>query len=250
MAASNFSSNNPMLKNSVFTNASRSYYTDTMTRNGTIQKTLVLFVILVIGGAISWTSNLTILQSYAGWFVLLIIGMGLSFATAFMPRVSPFTSPFYALVEGLLIGAISAAYNTFYNGIVTQAVTVTIGIFLVTLFFYSARIIKVTNRFRTGVLIATFGVMLIYLFDILLSAFGMSVPFLNDSGLIGIIINLVIIIIAALNFMLDFDYIDRACAMGAPKFMEWYLGFSIMVTFIWLYLEVLRLLSIIRGSSK
>jgi uncharacterized YccA/Bax inhibitor family protein len=221
-----------------------------MTRNGAIQKTFVLFLILVVGGAISWGSNSTFLGSVAGWTFLAIAGFALGLITSFVPRVSPFTSPVYALVEGMLIGAISAVYNSFYNGIVIQAIMITVAIFLITLIFYAAKIIKVTNRFRNGVIIATLSVCLIYFADFILSAFGLRVPFLNDSGIIGIIINVVIIIIAGLNFMLDFDFIDRAAGMGVPKYMEWYMGFSIMVTFIWLYLEVLRLLSLLQGSSR
>ena len=246
------SSRNPMLQKTTFTKATRDNYAggEVSTRNGAAVKIAVLFAILVFGGAVSWTTSIPFIDSYAGWITLVIVGAALSFITAFNPRVAAVTSPIYALVEGLLLGMISAAYSYVYNGIVIQALMVTLGIFLMTLIFYSAGIIKVTNRFRMGVLIATLSVGLIYLVDIIFSFFGVQIPLLNDSGIIGIGINVIIIIIAGLNFMLDFDFIDRACAMGAPKYMEWYMGFSLMVTFIWLYLEVLRLLSALRGSSS
>ena len=246
----NFNSNNPMLRKSVFTKATSELDGELMTRGGAIGKTVVLFILLLAGAAFAWSSGYSLLASPAGWITLVIAGTALSFATAFIPRISPVTSPIYALVEGLLIGALSAAFAAVYNGIVLEAVLISIGIFVVTLVFYSAGIIRVTNRFRMGVLIATLGIGFTYLASFAFSLFGLRTPLFNDNGLLGIAINLFIVIIAGLNFMLDFDYIDRASQMGAPKYMEWYMGFSLMVTFVWLYMEVIRLLSRIQGSSR
>lgn len=237
-----YNSNNPMLKN-LSEKTDNNTFGAVMTRNGAIGKTVLLFGVLLAGAGIACFSGYTIFNSYAGWIALLIIGTVFSFVTAFVPKVSPFTAPVYALVEGMLLGAISAQYNYFYNGIISQAILVTVGIFAMTLIFYSAGIVKVTNRFRSGILIATTGVLFVYLADIVLTLFGTQVPFLHSNGIVGIAINVLIIIIASLNFMIDFDYFDRACMAGAPKYMEWYMGYSIMVTFVWLYLEVLRLLS-------
>lgn len=246
----NYNSNNPMLRKSVFSKASKTSYSGSaMTRGGTIGKTVVLFALLIAGGAIAWLSNFTFLQHAYGMAALLIAGTALSFITAFVPKASPFTAPVYALIEGMLLGVITAAFGAAYNGIVFQSILITVGIFIMTLIFYSTHIITVTNRLRSIILIATTGIMFVYLADIVMSLFGASVTFLNNNGIVGIAINLLVVLIASLNFLIDFDYFDRACAMGAPKYMEWYMGYSIMVTFVWLYLEVLRLLSKISSRS-
>jgi uncharacterized YccA/Bax inhibitor family protein len=237
------SSNNPMLRKLSDSDALKGNFAGVMTRGGAVGKTVLLFIILLVGAGVSLFSNFAILQMPFGWIALLIVGAALSLVTAFVPKASPITAPFYALVEGMLLGAISAAYGLAYNGIVFQAILVTVGIFIMTLIFYATGIIRVTSRLRTGIIIATVGVMFVYLVDFILSLAGMPVGYLNGGGLIGIAINVVVIIIASLNFLLDFDYFDKAAAAGAPKYMEWYLGYSIMVTFVWLYLEVLRLLS-------
>lgn len=242
-------SNNPMLRKSLIEKAARDGGV-VMTHRGAMLKTLFLFLILSLGVAVSWTANFSLLYSYAGLVGLLVAGTALSLVTAFVPRVSPFTSPIYAMVEGLLLGAITAVFDASTKGIALQALLITTGIFLVTYVFYSARIITVTNRLRMGIFTATLGIGFVYLADFALSFFGLHVPFLTSTGLVGIAVSLLIVIIASLNFLLDFDYVDRCCAMGAPKYMEWYMGYSIMVTFVWLYLEVLRLLAKIQGSSK
>jgi Predicted membrane protein len=241
-------SNNPMLRKLSSSDAVKGDFSGAMTRGGAIGKTAVLFLILLAGVGIAVFSNFTFFRQPFGWIALIVAGVALSLVTAFVPKASPVTAPLYAVIEGMLLGAISAVYGLAYNGIVFQAILVTVGIFLMTLIFYATRIIRVTSRFRTGIFIATLGVMFVYLADFVLSLVGFPVGYLNDGGIIGIAINVVIVIIAALNFMIDFDYFDRASAAGAPKYMEWYLGYSIMVTFVWLYLEVLRLLS--RLSSR
>lgn len=244
-----YDSNNPMLRDSVFDKNRIVLDGEPLTRGGTIAKTVILFAVLLAGAWFGFTRAGTVMGTPAVWIALLIGGTVLSFITAFVPRVSPLTAPLYALAEGALVGSLSAVFAAAYNGIVVEAVLITFAMFLVTLAFYSFGLIRVTNRFRTGVIMATLGVGLVYLMDIGLSFFGMSVPFLSGGGMWGIAINLVIVIIAGLNFMLDFDYIDRARAMGAPKYMEWYMGYSLMVTFVWLYMEVLRLLSRIQSSK-
>jgi uncharacterized YccA/Bax inhibitor family protein len=243
-------STNPMLRDSVFEKSKNSYGTNIMTINGTTNKVFVLFLILITGAWISWFSGSSLFSSTSALIALLITGIVLAIITSFNPKAAPITSPIYALVEGLLLGIISKMYSSFYNGIVAQAIIISIGIFLLTLFFYKTRIIKVTNKLRMGIVIATMGIALTYVADIVFSFFGTHIPFITDSGLIGIAFSLFVVIIASLNFLLDFDYIERVSQLNAPKYMEWYLGFSIIVTFVWLYLEVLRLLSKIAGRSR
>ncbi|MEN6349416.1 MAG: Bax inhibitor-1/YccA family protein [Syntrophomonas sp.] len=215
----------------------------TMTLEGTITRAALLFAILVV--AAGWTWNLY----FTGKSVSVYLNVGLiaGFITAlviiFVRHLAPYLSPIYAACEGLALGSISALYQGLYNGIVSQAVLVTICIMGVMFFLYRTKIIRATRRFWIGVTAATFGVMLFYLIDIVLSFFNISVPYLNSGGVGGIIVSLVIIGIASLNLILDFDVIEKGVQSGQPKYMEWYAAFGLMVTLVWLYLEVLRLLS-------
>ena len=146
-----------------------------------------------------------------------------------------------------MIGAISRIYDYEFDGIVLQAVMLTIGVFAVMLGLYSTRLIKVTEKFRLGVIAATGAILLVYVIDIVLSLFGLDVPYLHDTGPVGIIISLVIVAVAALNLVLDFDFIEQAANSGAPRFMRWYAAFGLLVTLVWLYLEILRLLGRVRS---
>jgi uncharacterized YccA/Bax inhibitor family protein len=159
------------------------------------------------------------------------------------------TAPLYAVLEGLAIGGISAFFEARFPGIVIQAVALTFGTLLCLLLVYKARIIKVTAHFRLGVVAATGGIALIYFITIVLGFFGIRMPYIHDSGIIGIGFSLFVVTIAALNLVLDFDFIEKGAASGAPKFMEWYAAFGLVVTLIWLYLEILRLLAKI-GSRR
>jgi uncharacterized YccA/Bax inhibitor family protein len=162
---------------------------------------------------------------------------------SFVPKSTPVTAPLYALAEGFLLGAISHWANNAYGGIVLQAVALTGVIFFSTLFLYQTRIVKVTEKFKSVVMIATLGIFLYYMLTFVLSLFGVSAPLIYDSGTFGIIFSLVIIFIAALNLLLDFNFVETAAANKAPKVFEWYGAFGLMVTLVWLYLEVLRLLA-------
>ncbi len=210
---------------------------------GTIDRAALLFAILVI--AAGWTWNLY----FAGKSVSAYLGLGLiggfiiALVIIFARHLAPYLSPVYAACEGLALGAISASYQGLYNGIVAQAVLVTMCIMGVMFFLYRTKIIKATRRFWIGVTAATFGVMLFYLIDIVLSFFNIAVPYLNNSGWVGIAISLVIIAIASLNLILDFDIIERGVESGQPQYMEWYAAFGLMITLVWLYLEILRLLT-------
>ncbi len=177
-------------------------------------------------------------------------GLVTALVTIFVPRVSPFTSPVYAACEGLFLGAISAVFETMYPGIVIQAVGLTVGVLAVMLFLYGTRVIRATEKFKMGVVAATGAVCLVYVVDMVLRLFGIAVPFIHDGGPIGIGFSLVVVVIAALNLILDFDFIEQGVKYQAPKYMEWYGGFSLLVTLVWMYLEILRLLAKMRGGRS
>jgi uncharacterized YccA/Bax inhibitor family protein len=176
-----------------------------------------------------------------------IVGLGLAFLTIFKPKFARVTAPLYALAQGLLVGAITHLYEIQSDGIAIQAVGLTAGVFAMMLFLFATRIIKVTDKLRTGIVAATGAVCVVYLISIVASLFGAEVPFLHESSLIGIGISLVIVGVAAANLLLDFDFIERGIQAGAPRYMEWYAAFGLMMTLIWLYLELLRLLSKLRS---
>jgi uncharacterized YccA/Bax inhibitor family protein len=173
----------------------------------------------------------------------------MALVTAFRPQSSAITAPIYAILEGLFLGAISAIVNAAYPGVAFQAVLLTIGTLFTMLFLYRSGRIRATPRFRRGVLMATGAVFFAYLISFLMGLFGMPIGFMHSAGPLGILINLVIIVIAALNLILDFDFIERGSKMAAPKYMEWYGAFGLMVTLIWLYIEFLRLLARFAGRD-
>jgi uncharacterized YccA/Bax inhibitor family protein len=225
--------------------------TDAMTLNGTVWATAALLVLVVGGGVFGWTSVDTTAQtvSMPGWFLPVLFGaLGVAVLTIFKPNLARGTAPVYAILEGACLGAISGLYNAIYDGIVLQAVSLTIGVFAMMLFLYATRIIRVTEKLRMGIIAATGAVLLLYVVNMVLRLFGADLPFLHDSSAIGIGISLVIVGVAAFNLMLDFDFIERAVAAGAPRKMEWFAAFGLLVTIVWLYLEVLRLLGRLQGG--
>jgi uncharacterized YccA/Bax inhibitor family protein len=226
--------------------------TGAMTVQGTVLKTAILLVILLVAAAYTWAQAAT--GSTAVAYGLLVAGAlgGLVTAvvTIFVPRVSPFTAPLYAALEGLVLGAISAVFEARYPGVVIQAVGLSIGVLAVMLFVYGTGLIRATEKFKIGVVAATGAVCLVYLADLVVSFFGTRLPFIHESGLVGIGFSLVVVVIAALNLILDFDFIEQGVRREAPKYMEWYGGFSLLVTLVWMYLEILRLLSKLRGGSR
>jgi uncharacterized YccA/Bax inhibitor family protein len=174
-----------------------------------------------------------------GMFGGLIFGL----VTSFKKEWAPVTAPIYALLEGLMLGGLSAAVDTRYHGLGIEAVSLTLGTLLMLLLAYRSGIIKVTDKFRLGIVAATGGIFLFYMAQMLLGFFGIRFYSINGSGMIGIGFSLIVVAIAALNLVLDFDFIERGVQMGAPKYMEWYGAFGIMVTLVWLYIEMLRLLT-------
>ena len=215
-----------------------------MTLQGTVIKTAILLGTAVIAAAFSWNQ----LVNGADNAKLLMIGGAIggfvaSLVVIFKPTTAPWAAPLYAVCEGLFLGAISAMYESAYNGIVVQAALLTAGTLGALLLAYTTRIIKATENFKLGVTAATGGICLFYAAAWLLRMFGIEMPFLHDHGLIGIGISLFIVLIAALNLVLDFDFIEQGEANKAPKHMEWYAAFGLLVTLVWLYLETLRLLA-------
>ena len=158
--------------------------------------------------------------------------------------------PIYAVLEGLLLGGISSLYNQRFQGLPLQAVALTFGVFIAFLIVYRMGLIRATERFRLGVVAATGGIAVMYLLSFVLGFFGVRMSFLHDSSPLSIGISLVIVAVAALNLVLDFDFIERGVEQGAPKFMEWYGAFGLLVTLVWLYLEILRLLSKLQGRGR
>lgn len=221
---------------------------DQMTLNGAISKTGILFLLLVLTGVFSYTWSMEAGVSQMGPWLLggVLLGFIIALATIFMPKWSPLTSPLYAILQGGVVGAISAIYASFYDGIIFQAILATLCVFLVMLGVYRSGLIKVTEKFRAGIVMATGGIALFYLISIVLMLFGVRVPLVFDGGPIAIGFSLVVIVIASLNFVLDFDFIEKASSGGSPKYLEWYAGFGLMITMVWLYLEMLRLLSYLR----
>jgi len=174
-------------------------------------------------------------------------GLILAIATIMKKQWAPITAPIYAGLEGLFIGGISAFFELNYPGIVMQAIMLTFGTLAALLVVYKSGLISVTQNFRMGVAAATGGIFLIYMASFIMSFFGAGIPLIHSSGMFGIGFSLVVIVIAALNLVLDFDFIERGSQMGVPKYMEWYGAFALIVTLIWLYIEILRLLSKLRG---
>ena len=245
-------SGNPALKQDTFLdlNSGRVLAGDprAMTLNGTVNKTGILLLLTVLTAAFSWHASLDAngIPLPAARLYLLggaIGGFILAMVTIFKQQWAPVTAPLYALVEGLFLGAISAMYEARFDGIVLQAVILTFGTLFALLAAYRTGLIKATENFKLGVVAATGGIALVYLATIVLGLFGINIPYIHDSGLIGIGFSLFVVVVAALNLVLDFDFIESGVDNGAPKYMEWYAAFGLMVTLVWLYLEFLRLLS-------
>jgi uncharacterized YccA/Bax inhibitor family protein len=233
---------NPVLSEKVFQRAGERVDAGTMTINGAIQKTLLLLLIAAVTGLFTWNRYFSGDDITAFVYGGAILGLVVVIVAAFAPRFAPILGPVYAALEGLVVGGISAIYQDAYAGLPAQAVGLTLGVLLIMLTLYATRTIRVTNKLRIGVIAATGAVVLVYLVSIVMSLFGAQVPYIHDSGPVGIIFSLVVVGIAAFNLLLDFDFIERGSQAGAPKFMEWYAALGLLVTLIWLYLEILRLL--------
>jgi uncharacterized YccA/Bax inhibitor family protein len=219
---------------------------DTMTLNGVVWASAALLALVVAAGSFGWASVTTTETAVTppGWLIVALLGgLGIAILTIVKPHLARFTAPVYAIVMGVVVGAISRLYEAAWDGIVLQAVGLTIGVFFVMLFLYATRVIRVTDKLRMGIVAATGAIFLVYMLNLVLRLFGASVPFIHDAGPLGIGISLVIVGVAAFNLLLDFDLIEKGVERAAPKHMEWFCAFGLLVTLIWLYLELLRLLS-------
>ena len=236
-------SSNPVLGKNALSRVYNEAGAGQMTIMGTVNKMIISLLLVVLTSVISWKYAMS-----GGGTGLLYLGLfgGLiaAFVTIFKPSAAPISTPIYALLEGLFLGTISAYFNTMFKGIVFQAVGLTFGVAFALLLAYRSGLLKATENFKRGIIIATGGVFIFYLVSIIGSFFGGGIN-LFSMGLLGIGIQLVIVVIAALNLILDFDTIEKSAAAGAPKAMEWYAAFGIMVTLIWLYLEILKLLALL-----
>ena len=231
---------NPALNKNTFASYSRAGESgNAMTIQGTVNKTAILLFCVMITAYYSWTNPaLTYL-----WTIGLFGGLIFAFITIFKKEWAGITAPLYALCEGLFLGSLSLMFENRFPGIVMNAVLLTFGTLFALLGAYRSGLIKVTENFRLGIVAATGGIFFLYLASWILRFFGVSMSFLHDSSPLSIGISFVIVIIAALNLVLDFDFIEQGAEYGAPKFMEWYAAFGLMVTLIWLYIEILHLLS-------
>jgi len=245
--ANPFGSSNPVLKTKTY--AEQLATGETMTVQGTVNKTGILLLCVVATAAWTWgLAHSEQPEAAYPWMIGGAIG-GLitALVTIFKKEWSGLTAPVYALLEGLFLGGMSAVFEKSYPGIAVQSVALTFGVLFVLLIAYKTRLIRVTRGFMLGVVCATGAIALVYAVNMMMQIFGSSgMSFLYASTPLGIGISLFVVIIASLNLILDFDLVERGAAMGAPKYMEWYSAFALMITLIWLYMEILRLLGKVR----
>jgi len=246
-------SSNPVFGKNIFNQSATSASDGVMTINGTINKTGLMLLIVIFAASFTWRKFFGAIdpatpgvmpQGIMVWTMVGAIG-GLITAliTTFSPRRAAMTAPIYAVFEGLFLGAVSAMFEARFPGLVMRAVSLTFGVFFIMLLLYRSGTIRASEKFRAIIFAATGGIVLVYLGSFIAGLFGVNVSFLHDSSPLSIGISLFVVAIAALNLILDFDMIERGAQAYAPKYMEWYGAFGLMVTLIWLYLEMLRLLS-------
>lgn len=214
-----------------------------MTVAGAVNKTFILATLLLLTATYAYfnPSTLFVFGGAIGGLILVVV-------MAFKQNLSPTLAPIYALLEGLFVGSVTSMYAAAFTGIAFQAIGLTIAVLFMMLFIYKAGIIKVTAKFRSGVIMATGAILIMYIASWVLGMFGLSVPFLHQGGMMGIGISLVIIGVASLNLLLDFDNFEKGAQYGAPKYMEWFCATGLIVTLVWLYIEILRLLAILSGD--
>jgi uncharacterized YccA/Bax inhibitor family protein len=253
---------NPALNDKTFENfgvfkrdlAAEQASATTMTIEGTAQKTLFLLLLALGAACVTWSKTFSAAEANPAaampWAVLGgLVGFVSALVICFRHTWAPTLAPIYALAEGLFLGGISASLEVQYPGIVIQAVGGTFGTLGGLVLAYQSGLIKATENFKLGIVAASGGICLVYLISVIGGFFGFPVPYIHEAGPIGIGFSLVVVVIAALNLVLDFDYIEQAAERGAPKYLEWYGAFALMVTLVWLYVEILRLLSKLRSRD-
>lgn len=250
-----FQSDNPTLSQKIFSRSLSQSDAGVMTVRGSIGK--FGFLLFMVLAAASYTWYLYYNNQQQTMVTLMWVGIigGLIsvLVICFKPTLAPYLSPAYGILEGFFLGAISAvlndAFSERYPGLVMQAVGLTFGVALAMFLLYNFRVIKATEKFKSTIFAATAGIAIFYVITLLLRVFGVNIPFMYDSSLLGIGISLFIVAIAALNLIIDFDMIEKGAELGAPKYMEWYGAFGLLVTMVWLYIEILKLLSRFAGRK-
>lgn len=236
-------SGNPVLTTDTFAQEQIGTSDSVMTIQGTVNKTALILCITLATAFFVWS------RSFAGLPITVYMiggaigGLILALITTFKKTAAPITAPLYGAFEGLFLGGLSATYEAQYPGIVINAIGLTFGTMFALLFAYQSKWIRVTENFRLGLAAATGGIFLVYLVSMILGFFGIRIPLIHESGIVGIGFSLFVVGIAAFNLVLDFDFIEQGAERRAPGYMEWYGAFGLMVTLIWLYIEILRLLA-------
>lgn len=244
---------NPTLGENIIKNFAFAGTDRTMTVQGTINKIALLLALVIGGAAFTWSKVMSGIEtgvvSVNGWMMGgSIVAFVLAMVISFKKEWAPFLSPVYAVCEGLFVGSISAYFEAMYPGLVMRAVLLTFSVLFALLFLYKMRIVTATQRFRSIIMAATVGIALAYLISFIISLFGVNMSFMFRGGSFGIIVSIAVVAIAALNLVLDFDFIEQGSQSGLPAFFEWYGAFGLMVTLIWLYIEILRLLAVIASN--
>jgi uncharacterized YccA/Bax inhibitor family protein len=255
-------SSNPVLGKNVFdVQAQHVGYGQGMTIAGSVNKAGILIVLVMLSAAFVWNQFFHSLSltapgespaSGVGGYIMIgaFGGFIAAMVTVFKKEWSPVTAPIYALLEGLFLGGISAMFELRYPGIAIEAVAATFGTAFCLLLAYRSGLIRASEKLTLGIVAATGGIAIVYFLSMILGFFNVQIPGIFGNGPIGILFSVVVVIVAAMNLILDFDLIEKGAASGAPKYMEWYGAFALMVTLVWLYLEILRLLSKLRGDDR
>jgi uncharacterized YccA/Bax inhibitor family protein len=245
-----FRTGNPVLKDDTFRGLPRDFGAEAMTVQGAVNKTGISLLILIACAAFTWRQAMA--GSSPALFAVVGVfgGLVVALATAFRPRWAGVTTPIYAALEGLALGAISAVYEVRYPGLPMNAVALTFGCLAVMLAAYSSGLIRVTEKLKLGIVVATGALAVVYLASMVLGFFGLRLLSIFDAGPLGIGFSLIVVGLAAFNLVLDFDFIEKGSRTGAPKHMEWYGAFALLVTLVWLYLEMLRLLAKLQDRRR
>lgn len=235
---------NPMLRKKVFKRALGNG--EIMTVGGTINKLIVLLLLFLLTAGTSWYFPLLDIMTLQ---IFVLVAFILGILTCFKPHLSPYTTPIYVILEGFAVGFLSYQLDLEYNGIVLQAALLTMAAFIMMLLIYKSKIIKVDDKVVKWITVVTGSIAIVYIIDLILMLFGLQVPFIHSNGWVGILASLVVVGVAAFNFLADFYFIEEAERRQAPKYMEWYLSFGVFVTIVWLYLEILKLLAKLRSRD-
>jgi uncharacterized YccA/Bax inhibitor family protein len=243
-----FKSGNPALNEKVFQNTVVVPGSEVMTERGTLNKFFFLFLMVMASASFTWRAFYDGKDIYSWIWGSAIAGLIVAVVMGFKREWSSYLAPAYGLLEGVFVGGISAVYNNVFEktapGIVMQAVLLTFGAVIAMFLLYRFRIIQATEKFKSVIFVATAGIAIFYLLAMLLRTFlRIDIAFIHEGSMLGIVFSLVVVVVASLNLILDFDMIEQGSAMGAPKYMEWYGAFALLVTIVWLYLEILRLLA-------